>query len=306
MLPLPPELVVQVGGHLDLPSTLHLASTCPTFLRHLSSPAQWRLILKRVGPLDKEMVGALATFLTTTISMVEVVQEVVEHICTSDPPNRNSHGRVDRIALSSTSTTSLTTSPAGVLLLHQLGVAGVHLGTRVVEVQVEGVSTSKRFLTALTWLAGHQEEEVEELECLLVQAWDGGRELGELLRRCRRWWVQSLHLEGEGSRGWESLAAAAPRGRVGWLWTSREVLVEGAREHLRTVWEVTVEREREGWGGAGGWGVDGREVVREGREEEGWGEVLEILDMDWQDWELVKREEEQYREDLEEEDEEEM
>merc|ERR1719319_1751129 len=147
LLLLPPEPVVLVASYLDLPSTLHLSSTCPTFLLHLTSPTQWRLFLKKVGPLNREMVGALATFLTTTTTTTTtMVQEVVEHICTSSPPDRNSHGRVDRITLSSTSSTSstsLNTSPAGVLLLHQLWMAGVHLGARVVKVQLEGVSTSR-------------------------------------------------------------------------------------------------------------------------------------------------------------------
>ena len=88
--------------------------------------------------------------------------------------------------------------------------------------------------------------------------------LAALLEGCTAWRVESLLLEGE-EVPWGSLGRAAGRGRLGTVYTGREVLGRGRREDVREVWMSTEER----------WVVDGRQVRRE-EEEEGW-QVLDEL-----------------------------
>ena len=74
---------------------------------------------------------------------------------------------------------------------------------------------------------------------------------------------------------WRRLAAAVERGRVHTIRTSKAVMVQGAKEDLRKVWEATVLN----------WLVrkaDGNLniVIREDRMEDGWKEVLELAGND--------------------------
>ena len=80
---------------------------------------------------------------------------------------------------------------------------------------------------------------------------------------------------------WRRLAAAVERGRVHTIRTSKAVMVQGAKEDLRKVWEATVLwwRVRKAYGRRQIFWMSS-EVIREDRMEDGWKEVLELAGND--------------------------
>jgi hypothetical protein len=221
------------------------------------------------------MVDQAVAFLTNAHESEVMVQELIEAICENHPATGRT---LDEIGVRFSQWPKLhSVSPAGFLLLARAEEAVGGDGLSVETVTMPFKDIPGPLLLALGRMAARQQEPVGGLEVvggMFCTTREEGEAMAALLGRCTEWWVGELGLMEEvGPEAWAGLAKAVGRGAIYQLVTVKELLARVGREQVRAV-----------WGGTGlHWRIQGRgihrvkRVVREGREEEGWKQIIHIM-----------------------------
>ena len=274
---LPLELQVLVASYLDLSSTLALASSSPSLLPLATSPLEWARLLARIpwtsgepglGP-SLQVLAHLTTFLRDLPSSSHHHLALLHNICSSFPPTKDKvSDRVDTITVRCEKGHLHLLSTTGFLLLHAA------MEERPVSWRLVGVELfwfMRPLLAALvTWVGRQEEKEARvDLTSLTFSTREDVEGWLVVLGKCKEWKVATLFLFGgleEG--GWRRLMGVLNRGSLDLVITELGVMAEGRREEVEELWRST----RDWWGGGE------RDVVREGREEEGWQELQDMME----------------------------
>jgi len=264
---LPQELVSAITSHLDLRSSLRLASSSTALCTLVASPSEWQHLLKRHWDFSEEnpswsnnedVLDMAVRFIKERFTDTkEHFLQLAYAICQAFPFTNLVHIGLGRVVMRCPRHLEHPLSPTGFLLIDRLLTfcdngdmynRSMWEMVRVEELYIEqfsGHHTVDNLLPSLAFWGGIQEEAgrgMVNIEARFLRWFDGeqGEAIISLMDSCD-WEVEELDIRDIWSiekDEWAELARVVEHhGTLGEVRTCKEVLVKGRREDVKKVWE---------------------------------------------------------------------
>ena len=285
------DLLEHLMPMMDLPSTLALASVNPLVVALLGRPLLWQHLLSKSWKLFPNSIDLMTDLLKMMEDPEPQLLDFLEYICQNYPLlGLIEIGEHKGEVMLHLGDNYKVVGPSCFMLM-QYVVARMESKVMVVE-EVHLEYTGGLVGRALASQASCQQQKVKSL------SFGWGLELNEegeasswekedvtnctsLLQNSSTWSVKGLYLQSFGESSWRGLAEASEKGEIVFVEVKREALILGRPADVRKVWLAT----RSYWRIIGL--VDLVEKVGEEEEEEGWAKILEIMEMEDNEWKAL-------------------